>query len=468
KKTEAGDRLPTTKQAVSEEFVPLSKDLDTSDEYADARAAKSCICRCEGCFLSGAAGTAPGNSRKEPMDNMENAIWGLSIGAVEADILELVAYILVLLFVDDLTLAGSRLGAVLRFIIIFLRAMGFAIALKKFKAITSINDDADLLDIGVPISDKAELLSCELSYARNESQETVLCIDCCREPRLSKCRDWLDSGALPTKAVMYSLAGNLSYDPLRLHPVERLLADEIRAATAGWPDWSKVASLTGDKQKHYEAVMAWMAEVTQEGPAVTPGCKHTSPLYESHELLIEAFSDASLVGSGFAIYCRRPTDPIEARVPLWLEAWRQKHPRWHSNRRELAAALRCVQATVDLLKVRQEHLSPYCPSKVLFYCDNKSTVQWSNTEGIGDQVLAGKAVERRALARHIFSIQSELRALRCELQCPTEVVHVEGASNHSADWLSRLGERLSTFAIQTDDSEDEEHLTDRSWMIEHE
>ncbi|KAF4649874.1 hypothetical protein FOL47_001673, partial [Perkinsus chesapeaki] len=313
---------------------------------------------------------------------------GSAIAAVEEEpaIVAMAIYLICLLFVDDLSVAGRKIGPVLRIIVILLRLMGFAIALLKFKAITSLDCDEDLAEAEIPVVRAAEILSCEVSYSK-VGDTPMLTTSCQREGRLNECMAFLASQGEPSKAQMYSLAGNLSYDPLKQHPVERYVADEVRSMTAGWPEWYAPVKLEGTQKARYEAVMKWVGELGRAGLDEPTGCAHLSPLYDASELLIEGFADASLVGGGFVIYCRSKDSPESARVPLWFEAWRQKHRRWHSNRRELAAALRCVQAVVDLLQVRRDHLKPYVPSKVVLSFDNKATVQWCTSTGIDNQIL---------------------------------------------------------------------------------
>ncbi|EER18699.1 hypothetical protein Pmar_PMAR007707 [Perkinsus marinus ATCC 50983] len=290
----------------------------------------------------------------------------------------------------------------------------------------------------------------------------ILRLQCRNQERLQRVHEFVisDKALNASKKDIYSVCGLLGFDPARLHPEARAVADALRALIGkrfSRDDWNCpldfVSEFSAKQFQTYIALLSWARELASQ-----PDCVHDSPcISQGIEYSLVLASDASRSGGGFVISkSARGGGPNNEAVPLCSDAfrWSASQRLYHSNRRELMALLAGLRVLANVL----EHLfahhrggSDSCrlPTGVVILSDNRACVAWAAEDAVS---LFGqkKAIEKRALGRLVLALAEELKLIRRRV--PVNVSHIKGSLNAEADRLSRLFDRTLRGGISIGDS----------------
>jgi hypothetical protein len=347
-------------------------------------------------------------------------------------------------FVDDVGISGTcqSVPANLRLLIGALRLCGFEVQNKKF-TITSSPATADqlvkaLMSYSLPslLSPAVKILGVSLSYTADQMR-----LSCGRAGRIAEAQKLVLSAKSTgfTKKSLFTLCGLIGFDPARLHPETRCIADSIRSiigssfSSIPWDQKIELGELSSDEQVAMTNLLVWIGEI-----ALTCDHRSTTCITEC-EKHFQLFSDASVSGGGFVLMCNGSE--------VCREGYRWKGPqtRYHINRLELLALVKAVQPAADLIEFLTEHSVTPFKCKLDVFCDNKASVCWvrdSEAENLKKLPSIRKAMDRKALMSLASSLTDEFEALRVS-GIPVRLAHVEGARNQ-ADVVSRLFEQKCT------------------------
>ncbi|EER04031.1 hypothetical protein Pmar_PMAR015368 [Perkinsus marinus ATCC 50983] len=371
---------------------------------------------------------------------------------------------LMMCFADDV-FCGSIEGAIAVCSLIWLLTMcGLAITQRKFQCMAlrqcreRVSKQLDAASLPRDLfkwSDSVELLGCSLSFDTLNAQP-LLVASCNRQDRLkaagaqaSHLLDALRSGTISgdiSKGYIFSLGGNLSYDCMGCHAIDRVVADALRSWFAriyASDDWAVPCDLSKlDELGRATGILLaeWAIELAQQSSP----CQHTTPVREAKDpIRLEVASDASTTGAGYTISIVDVSRGEEnsQRFLLSSGAWRftsqQRH--YHSNRRELAACCKAVQAAVDIVSHFGESCAGPLPKLEFIICsDNRPTVSWLQGRGS----ISRSSLERRAVIRTLNALKDEIDHLKTITQGSVTVKHIAGQDNLLPDELSRVFDRV--------------------------
>ena len=160
---------------------------------------------------------------------------------------------------------------------------------------------------------------------------------------------WSTSSRL-SKAAYFGIGGSLSYDSVGSHPERSVMGDVIRSAIgriqSPWNSAIEIAALNEFDLAALQCVMTTASELCAD-------CEHRVNKPESAHCDLTVGSDASLYGGAFIIL--RGSTPIVSKA--WV--WRRSEIFYHSNRKELIALYKAVQAALALVTVPMLHYSTH-------------------------------------------------------------------------------------------------------------
>ncbi|KAF4736394.1 hypothetical protein FOZ63_012031, partial [Perkinsus olseni] len=212
---------------------------------------------------------------------------------------------LILCFADDVFCGGIQGVIAVCSLIWLLTVCGFCITRKKFQcmALPSCREKVGeaLDEHGLPgdlfrWSDSVDLLGCSLRY-EHTSAVPELVASCNRRSRLQVARGQAErlQGALRSrdgsgisKSFVFSLGGNLSYDCLGCHAVDRVIADALRSwfarifASEGWSSSLDFSRLDEVDHATACALADWIVDLT----AGAEDCHHATPVREDGDPII--------------------------------------------------------------------------------------------------------------------------------------------------------------------------------------
>ncbi|KAF4685298.1 hypothetical protein FOZ60_006656 [Perkinsus olseni] len=352
------------------------------------------------------------------------------------------------LFVDDYLIAGySPEDAVrdLAYWISGLSALGQHTPLRKFYAAAGEKLRKILEDefkkrglLYTPVA-QGRYLGVRFCFSREETEER-LSFSCERSERSQKARavikQIIEEGVF-TRRELFRLAGQIGFDPLGRHGVLRALADCLRsvAGSAG-STWDDRVSLRSAPYQAVYPLLIWVEDIyaNEAGDCVhlvAPGPP------EAGVICLRAASDSSLLGAGYVVNYLYGSEEILLREHCWR--WKVAEGSWHSNRRELAALHKCLQAVADIVDGCKEYAKKNnLHFDIVLLTDNKPSSQWLSRSTFGG-VSRSRALERRALDRLLNACAEECHDIRHQVPGTSiRVEHVEGAQNEHPDRLSRI------------------------------
>ncbi|EEQ97811.1 hypothetical protein Pmar_PMAR004552 [Perkinsus marinus ATCC 50983] len=370
---------------------------------------------------------------------------------------------LILCFADDVFCGGIQGAIAVCCLIWVLTVCGFAITTKKFQCMALLECrervKEELVSHGLPAdifrwSDTVDLLGATLRF---DQSGTLLLASCNRQERLKAAhtqaarllaalQDPAKAGV--SKALIFSLGGNLSYDCVGCHAIDRIVADSMRswfASVYASEEWTVPCDLSRLDEVGRATAFA-LAEWATELTASPQECHHATPVRGAGDpIRIEVASDAATTGAGYVIHILKkvPGSEHSQRYLIGSGAWRftaqQRH--YHSNRRELAACCKALQAAVDILSHFAASMAgPLPPLEFTVCSDNKPTVAWLQGRGS----ISRSSLERRAVVRTLNAMKDEIDHLKALTRGAVVVKHIAGQENVLPDELSRLFDRFIT------------------------
>ncbi len=244
------------------------------------------------------------------------------------------------LFIDDLTLADNLLLNGAESIVTnaktcvgTMSTVGFDVYNKKFRAIVSphsreaFEDAQSICNQGITVVKECELLGVAARF-----EDDCLILDCKRSARLKLVEDFLKNHVdLPTKKQVFSVAGAVSYDPLKLHPFSRSTGDSLRSlfghafSKYTWSQKCDVTLLAENQRSAYVDLLNDLRTILK----TECDCCHKYPtrVESTSPTVIRLATDASLDGGGFVVTLNECTLLEET----WK--WSKTQRNYHSNRR---------------------------------------------------------------------------------------------------------------------------------------
>jgi transposase InsO family protein len=349
--------------------------------------------------------------------------------------MSLFSLVMLLIFVDDFAVGGVQVADVAKVFTFSLSLMlraGFGVMSKKIavlaappivEEVKSELEKYGMTEVQVETSKKH--LGVTLYF-----EESCLTLSCDRSSRLASVREWASGeGATRfSKRSVFKAAGQLAYDAMMGHPVERLLGDTLRQlvgrklADKGWDDKVEVSAL-GPLTQVYADLLKWIVEVCADNK-----CQHRSA---SDISSLRVRCDASLIGGAFSIVS---ADGVRIVESAWR--WSGREIVHHVNRKELFALAQGLKHACLIVEAQQGATvkSEAGVKNVVIECDSRSAVSWAKEPRIT------KSLEARAVKRLANGAREDVQFLK-DLGVAVSIEHVSGESNIRCDELSRLLER---------------------------
>jgi len=246
----------------------------------------------------------------------------------------------------------------------------------------------------------------------------------------------------PTRAQVYALCGEFSYDATREHLAEKIISDLLRSITGSYGGTTKAAwrqpldldSFSGPDRLLYESLIRWAKELVDS----TKPCCHLIPVAPTQDRMnLRLFSDASHAGGSFIIQFS-PNIASATWHTIWGDAWfwKKGEQNRHCNRLEATSLYRGLRACSKFIEFqassRLGQLS--IPVHLAAFCDSSTAVSWSR------KPPNSESFESREIERASAGLRSECHHLR-KLCTSFTLQHLSGHLNADADTLSRLLER---------------------------